>query len=103
MQKIYEFLGEEPFEHTFDNLKNENRENDGKVYGFADMHEVRPVVKSTAPAPEEILSEEILKKCKNTEFWRVLSEVEEETETEDIEEVIVDDTEDETSIIGASV
>jgi sulfotransferase len=57
MQKIYEFLGEEFFEHTFDNLKNENRENDGMVYGFADMHEVRPVVKSTAPSPEKILSE----------------------------------------------
>mgnify|MGYP003338193670 FL=1 len=84
MQKIYEFLGEEPFEHTFDNLKNENRENDGKIYGFADMHEVRPVVKSVAPAPEEILSAEILEKCQNTEFWRTLGQVEEETTEEKI-------------------
>jgi hypothetical protein len=107
MQKIYEFLGEEPFEHTFDNLKNENRENDGKIYGFADMHEVRPVVKSVAPSPEEILSAEILEKCQNTEFWRVLGQVEEEeTETEEVSEVIVDDdggAEDETAIIGAGV
>jgi len=102
MQKIYEFLGEEPFEHTFDNLKNENRENDGKIYGFADMHEVRPVVKSTAPAPEEILSAEILEKCKNTEFWRVLGEVEEETETDEVVEVLDEVTEEEetTDIIG---
>jgi sulfotransferase len=100
MQKLYEFLGEEPFEHTFDNLKNENRENDGKVYGFADMHEVRPVVKSTAPAPEEILSEEILEKCKNTEFWRVLGETsQEETETEEV--TAVDESSDDTTdLIG---
>ena len=104
MQKLYEFLGEEPFEHTFDNLKNENRENDGKVYGFADMHEVRPVVKSVAPAPEEILSAEILEKCQNTEFWRTLGQVEEETTEETAVEVVEDGgDEDETSIIGAGV
>ena len=104
MQKLYEFLGEEPFEHTFDNLKNENRENDGKVYGFADMHEVRPVVKSVAPAPEEILSAEILEKCQNTEFWRTLGQVEEETTEETAVEVVEDGgDEDETSIIGANV
>ena len=28
LNKIYEFLGEEPFEHTFDNLSNEHREDD---------------------------------------------------------------------------
>lgn len=80
MEKVYEFLGEEPFEHTFDNLENINRENDSNIYGFADMHEVRPEVKSTAPSPIEILSEEILEKCKNTEFWRIIENTEDETE-----------------------
>ena len=37
---IYEFLGEEPFEHTFDNLSNEHREDDITTYGLGDMHEV---------------------------------------------------------------
>jgi sulfotransferase len=81
MEKIYEFLEEEPFEHTFDNLENINRENDGKIYGFADMHEVRPELKSTSENPNEILSEEILEKCKGTEFWRI-NEIEEEIEEE---------------------
>lgn len=70
LKRIYEFLGEEPFEHTFDNLKNQNQENDSMVYGFSDMHEVRPELKLVSPNPEEILSPEILEKCKNTEFWR---------------------------------
>lgn len=73
LNKIYEFLDEDSFEHTFDNLENPHRENDLQVYGMADMHEVRSVVKSTAPKPEEILSPETLAKCKNTEFWRTLA------------------------------
>jgi sulfotransferase len=79
MDKIYQFLGEEPFEHTFDKLKNENSENDAQVYGFADMHEVRPVLKSVSKRPEDVLSPQIIEKCRGTEFWRVLlSEDEEE-------------------------
>lgn len=92
MDKLYEFLGEEPFEHTFDNLENVNRENDAQIYGFADMHEVRPEVKATAPTPEEILSPEILEKCKNTEFWRVIESTEDE-DLEDEEEETVEETE----------
>jgi sulfotransferase len=95
MDKIYEFLGEEPFTHTFDNLENDNRENDAQIYGFADMHEVRPKVKSTAPRPEEILSENILEKCKNTEFWRVIESTEDDDLDDDEEETV-----EETEIIG---
>ena len=40
LNKIYEFLGEEPFEHTFDNLSNQHREDDITTYGLGDMHEV---------------------------------------------------------------
>jgi sulfotransferase len=94
MGKLYEFLGEEPFEHTFDNLENVNRENDAQIYGFADMHEVRPEVKATAPTPEEILSPEILEKCKNTEFWRVLeSDEDEDLEDEEFDEEDVKEVE----------
>lgn len=82
MEKIYEFLEEEPFEHTFDNLQNANRENDEKIYGFADMHEVRPELKSISETPEEILSKNILEKCKGTEFWRIIESDNEETEEE---------------------
>lgn len=99
MDKIYEFLGEEPFEHTFDNIENGNRENDAQIYGFADMHEVRPEVKATSANPEEILSEDILEKCKNTEFWRVIESTEED-EDEDEEDLEDTDESEETEIIG---
>lgn len=93
MEKIYEFLGEEYFEHTFDNVKNINRENDEKIYGFADMHEVRPEVKSISKRPEEILSEEILEKCKSTEFWRVIEDTEKNYDNND-------ESDEETELIG---
>lgn len=72
LNKIYEFLGEEPFEHTLKGLSNPHRENDLQIYGLADMHDVRSEIKSTAPSPEEILPPNILEQCKGSEFWRDL-------------------------------
>lgn len=70
LQELYEFLGEEPYEHTFNNLQNFNRENDIRTYGLNDMHEVRPKLQSTAPDPTEILSDYVLEKCKGMDIWR---------------------------------
>lgn len=70
MKKLYEFLGEENYEHDFDNLENQNRENDLSTYGLGDMHEVRKKLKATAPDPKKILPKEILDQCKGMDFWR---------------------------------
>lgn len=72
MKGIYEFLEEEYYEHRFDNLVNINKENDSSVYGLSDMHHIRKELKKTSPSPKEILSENILSKCKGLEFWRDL-------------------------------
>lgn len=89
LEKIYDFLGEEYFEHTFNNLENNTRENDALIYGFADMHEVRPLLKITSEDPKEVLSENIFEKCKGTEFWR-------DTEESDF----VNEDSDESNLIG---
>ena len=81
MEKIYSFLGENYFEHTFDNIENINPENDAQIYGIADLHQVRPKLELTSKKPEEVLSEEILEKCKDVEFWRYISENEDAEET----------------------
>lgn len=70
LKKLYDFLEEDSFDHNFENLQNTNRENDLRTYGLSDMHEVRSELKSTAPQPSEILSENILNKCKGMDFWR---------------------------------
>jgi sulfotransferase len=70
LQNLYDFLGEEYYEHTFNNLKNQSREEDLRTYGVADMHEVHKELKSTAPNPKDILSLETLDKCKGMDIWR---------------------------------
>ena len=70
LKSLYEFLDEEYYEHTFDDLGNQNQEQDLKTYGLADMHQVHSKLESTAPDPSEILSKNILNKCKGMDFWR---------------------------------
>jgi hypothetical protein len=70
IRAIYDFLELEYFNHTFENIENQFRENDGEVYGVEDMHEVRASLNRRSIDPKEILPESILKKCVNAEFWR---------------------------------
>lgn len=77
MKKLYEFLEQPYYEHDFSNLENNHQERDGQVYGFDDMHKVRASVEKTSVNPEEILSEETLNRCKDSEFWRNLGPLEE--------------------------
>ena len=73
LNNIYEFLGEESFEHTFDNLSNEHREDDLTTYGLSDMHEVHSKLEKTSADPSEVLPESIIKlyneNKRTLEFW----------------------------------
>ena len=60
LNEIYEFLGEEPFEHTFENLSNDHREDDITTYGLSDMHEVHSELKKVSSDPSEILPDSIV-------------------------------------------
>lgn len=70
MKKIYDFLGQEYYAHDFSKIENIHRERDAEVYGFADMHEVREKLEKVSLKPEDVLSENIISKCKGSEFWR---------------------------------
>lgn len=73
MDKIYKFLGEEPYNHRFDSVHNIHREDDLTTYGLSDMHEVRYEVKKTSPPPSSVLPPEILdlyqQSKRRLEFW----------------------------------
>lgn len=73
MKKIYDFLGEEYYQHDFTNIENIHRENDEMVYGLKDMHNVRRTLGKTSIDPKNILSGNILSKCSGAEFWRNLN------------------------------
>jgi sulfotransferase len=70
MKKIYNFLEMDYFQHDYTSLSNQNREKDLITYGVQDLHEVRSELKSISPSPDKVLSQEILNRCKDAEFWR---------------------------------
>lgn len=74
IQKIYEFLGEELYEHDFINIKSSSKLNDSQVYGFSDMHEVRKKLSPREIDAKEVLPAEIYEACQNAEFWRSLED-----------------------------
>ncbi len=48
LEKIYTFLGEEPFKHDFDNVEQVTFEDDS-VHGFKDLHKIRKKVEPMKP------------------------------------------------------
>ena len=69
LQGIHWFLKLKPFEYDFDNIKQRDREKDKEVYGLPTMHEVRPMVEKTSKHYSEVLSEEVINKYINMDFW----------------------------------
>lgn len=69
MNKIYEFLGEENFNHDFNNIINIAPEDD-RVYGLEGLHDVRSSIEHRRINIAEYLSPYILNKYSGLEFWR---------------------------------
>ena len=74
LNKIYTFLGEESFPHSFDNLSNQHREDDITTYGLGDMHEVHSKLEKTSSDPSEVLPSSIIdlynSNKETLEFWK---------------------------------
>lgn len=71
MKKIYDFLEIEPYDsHDYQNIVNIDRERDSEVYGFSDMHHVRPFLKKESIDPKDVLPKSILNWTKGMEFWK---------------------------------
>ena len=69
MQSIHSFLRLKPYEYDFENIEAKYREKDTEVYGLPTMHEVRKKVEKTSRHYSEVLSEEVINKYKNMDFW----------------------------------
>ena len=69
MNKIYEFLGVEKYDHDLNNIINTTPEDD-RIYGLDGMHDVRKNISKVSLKPEQVLSPYILNKYNGLEFWR---------------------------------
>jgi sulfotransferase len=69
IDKIYNFLEIDSFDHNFYNIENKFMEND-LVYGINGLHSVKPKIEKSDTSVQEVLSEYVIGKYKNLEFWR---------------------------------
>ena len=69
LNRIYDFLELPRFIHTFENVKPKFDEND-EVYKLEHMHTVRNKVEKIHRDNTKFLSEYVLNKYKNMEFWK---------------------------------
>lgn len=68
LNRIYDFIGEERFVHSFDNIIPQFNEDDN-VYQLDKMHEVRSTVEKIHRDNQKYLSEYVMNKYKHMEFW----------------------------------
>jgi sulfotransferase len=54
LRYVYDFLGEEYFNHNFNNIQQYTKENDAE-HGFTDLHTIRPEIKPVPDDSKEIL------------------------------------------------
>ena len=69
MLGIYNFFEIDYFEHDFNNVVNQYSENDS-LYGLNDMHKIRNKLERKSRKYDEVLTEEVISKYKNFEFWK---------------------------------
>lgn len=69
INRVYDFLGVDKFEHDFNNIKNNVKEDD-KIYGLEGMHDVRPSISRRKIDKTSLLSPYVLNKYAGLEFWR---------------------------------
>lgn len=67
LKEIYEFLGEEPFEHDFNNVKQVTWEDDS-VHGFKGLHDIRSKVEPIEPQWPKVLGQ-FAEQFGSLNFW----------------------------------
>lgn len=69
INKIYQFLNLDFYEHDFINIENP-KEIDWKYYKIPDLHYVRKKVEKKSPNVKDVLSEYVISKYSNYEIWK---------------------------------
>lgn len=61
LDKIYEFLEIESYNHNFSNILNTCAEDKDYAWGIENLHQIRPKLQRTSPPPEEVIGEDNVK------------------------------------------
>ena len=69
MYNVYDFLGIPPHKHDFNNIVNDYLPHDGML-GLENLHVVKKTLSKTSKDPKDVLSDYVIKKYSNMEFWK---------------------------------
>jgi sulfotransferase len=72
LEKIYNFLGEEKFEHDFNHVEQVTKEDDINIHRIEGLHTIRPKVEPVQHRSLQILGPSLTQRYSNQEFWRTL-------------------------------
>lgn len=61
LDKIYDFLGIDKYQHQLTNINNSCAEQKDEIWGFKGLHDVRPNIEWQSLNPSDILDDELLK------------------------------------------
>lgn len=70
MQGIYEYLGEEWFDHDYNNLDQSTILDNDSSIGLPGTHAIRKKISRTSGSPNDVLPKSIQESLKGIEFWR---------------------------------
>jgi len=69
MESIYNFLGEDHFEHDFNNVEQVTHENDD-MHGIPGLHTIRPKVEPVIVDAKSLIGEQAFNRFNDAQFWR---------------------------------
>lgn len=69
MAQFYKFMGDEPFEHDFENVEQVTHENDD-IHGIPGLHVIRQRVLPVQSYGDALIGPEAFQAFTNAEFWR---------------------------------
>jgi len=69
-KRIYDFLGEDYYQHQFEYIHSKNEVKDQECFNLKGLHEVRTKLEITSDNPKNYLDEDILHECSRLNFWR---------------------------------
>jgi len=70
IEKVYEFLGIEKYNHEFENIEDPTGISELSFTGIKNLHKIRPSIKKISKNPEDIFLPETIKRFAGMEFWR---------------------------------
>jgi len=65
LNKIYDFLGVDRYEHDFSEIKSKEELNSGQFFGIPEIHHVGKQIEKSRTSPESVLSEYVINKYGN--------------------------------------